>query len=80
MTIQILRPGRADFALAAASAAVVAYFLLVYRNIMTLTFTLLQPADGAGTPIRITHDKRYDEILQLINRAGLLACASFTSP
>jgi hypothetical protein len=72
MTIQILRPGRADFALAAASAAVVAYFLLVYRNIMTLTFTLLQPADGAGTPIRITHDKRYDEILQRI-KSGRIA-------
>jgi hypothetical protein len=72
MTIQILRPGRADFALAAASAAVVAYFLLVYRNIMTLTFTLLQPADGAGTPIRITHDERYDEILQRI-KSGRIA-------
>ncbi len=72
MTIQVLHPGRADFALAAASAAVATYFLLVYRNVMTLTFTLLQPADGAGTPIRITHDKRYDEILQRI-KSGRIA-------
>lgn len=72
MTIQILRPGRADLALAAASAAVAAYFALVYRSVMTLTFTLLQQADGAGTPIRITHDKRYDEILQRI-KSGRIA-------
>ena len=72
MTIQILCPGRVDFALAAASAAVVAYFVLVYRNVMTLTFTLLQPADGVGTPIRITHDKRYDELLQRI-KSGRIA-------
>jgi hypothetical protein len=66
MTIQILCPGRVDFALAAATTAVVAYFVLVYKNVMILTFTLLQPADGVGTPIRITHDKLYAEILQRI--------------
>jgi hypothetical protein len=66
MTIQVLHPGRIDFALAAAGAVLLVYLVLVYGNVMTLTFTLLQPAEGMGAPIRIIHDKRYDEILQRI--------------
>ena len=66
MTVQVLHPGRLDFALAAAGAVLVVYLLLVFGNVMTLKFTLLQPSDGMGAPIRITHDKRYDEILQRI--------------
>lgn len=64
MTIQSLCPGRLDFAVAAAAVSVAAYFVLV--NVITLTFTLLRAASGAGTPIRITHDKHLDEVLQRI--------------
>jgi hypothetical protein len=72
MAIQVLCPGRVDFAMAAATVAIAAYFVLVYRNVMTLTFTLLPPADAAGAAIRITHDKRYDDILQRI-KSGRIA-------
>jgi hypothetical protein len=36
------------------------------QNAITLTFTLLRPTSGTGTLIRITHDKRHDEVLQRI--------------
>ena len=72
MAVQVTFPGRLDFATAAAVVSIAAYFVLVYRNVMTLTFTLLQPAGGAGTPIRIAHDKRHDEILQRI-KSGRIA-------
>lgn len=70
MTIQSLCPGRLDFAVAAAAVSVAAYFVLV--NVITLTFTLLRAASGAGTPIRITHDKHLDEVLQRI-KSGRIA-------
>ena len=70
MTIQVLCPGRLDFAVAAAAVSVAAYFVLV--NVITLTFTLLPAASGAGTPIRITHDKHLDEVLQRI-KSGRIA-------
>jgi hypothetical protein len=72
MAVQSLYPGRLDFALAAASVSVAAYFVLRYLNVMTLTFTLLRPTSGAGTPIRITHDKYYDEVMQRI-KSGWIA-------
>jgi hypothetical protein len=70
MTIQYFCPGRLDFAVVAACVTVVAYFGLL--NVITLTFTLLQLAGGAGEPIRIIHDKRHDEILQRI-KSGWIA-------
>jgi hypothetical protein len=70
MTIQSLCPGRLDFAVAAAAVSVAAYFVLV--NVITLTFTLLRATSGAGTPIRITHDKHLDEVLQRI-KSGRIA-------
>ena len=66
MAIQIACPGRLDFAVAAAGISVAAYCLLRYLNVFTATFTILRPNSGAGAPIRITHDKCHDEILQRI--------------
>jgi hypothetical protein len=71
MTIQFLCPGRLDFACAAATATIAAYFLLRYLNVITLTFTLLRPTSGTGTLIRITHDTRHDEVLQRIKRGRI---------
>jgi hypothetical protein len=71
MAIQLLCPGRLDFAWAAAGVSVAAYFVLRYLHVITLTFTLLR-LTGAGTPIRITHDKHHDEVLQRI-KSGWIA-------
>jgi hypothetical protein len=72
MTIQTMFPGRLDFAWAAASISVAIYCVLRYLNPFTVTFTLLRPTSGAGTPIRITHDKHYDDVLQRI-KSGRIA-------
>jgi hypothetical protein len=72
MTIQSLCPGRLDFAWAAAGVSVAAYFVLRYLNVITLTFTLLRLTSGAGTPVRITHVKHYNDILQRI-KSGWIA-------
>jgi hypothetical protein len=70
MTIQYSCPGRLDFAVIAACATVAAYIGVL--NGITLTFTLLQLAGGAGEPIRIIHDERHSEILQRI-KSGWIA-------
>jgi hypothetical protein len=72
MTIKSLCPGRLDFAWAAAGVSVAAYFVLRYLNVITLTFTLLRLTSGAGTPVRITHDKHCNDILQRI-KSGWIA-------
>ena len=72
MTVQVMLPGRLDFATAAAVVSIAAYFALRYLNVMTVTFTLLRLSKGAGAPIRITHDTRYDDILKRI-RSGWIA-------
>ena len=46
--------------------------MLRYLNVITLTFTLLRLTSGAGTPVRITHDKHYNDILQRI-KSGWIA-------
>jgi hypothetical protein len=70
MTIQVLCPGRLDFACAAAAISVAAYFVLL--NAITLTFTLLRLTSGEGTPLRIAHDKHYNDILQRV-KSGWIA-------
>jgi hypothetical protein len=72
MAIQVTFPGRLDYATAAAGVSVAVYVALRYLNIMTLTFTLLPLSDGAGKAIRITHDGRYDGIVQRI-KSGRIA-------
>lgn len=72
MAIQVTFPGRLDYATAAAVVSVAAYFAVRYLNVMTVTFTLLRLSNGAGAPLRITHDRRYDEILQRI-KSGRIA-------
>ena len=69
MTTQVLCPGRLDFACAAAVVSVAAYFVVL--NVITLTFTRLRPTSGAGTLIRIIHDKRHDEVLQRIKSSWI---------
>jgi hypothetical protein len=70
MSIQVLFRGRLDFACAAAAVTIAAYF--VVQNAITLTFTLLRPTSGTGMLIRITHDKRLDQVLQRI-KSGRIA-------
>jgi hypothetical protein len=72
MAIQVTFPGRLDFAWVAASVSVAAYFVLRYLNVLTVTFTLLRLTGGAGAPIRIAHDKHYDDILRRI-KSGWIA-------
>jgi hypothetical protein len=41
-------------------------------NLITVKFTILQPASAGGMPIRIIHDEKHDEVLARI-RSGWIA-------
>jgi hypothetical protein len=61
-----------DLVSAAAGLSIAAYFVLRYLKVTSLTFTMLRPTSGGGAPIRITHDKRHDEVLRRI-KSGWIA-------
>ena len=72
MTVQSMCPGRLDLAWLAAGISGAAYIVLRYLNVFTLTFTILRSTSGGGTPIRITHDKFHDQVLERI-KSGWIA-------
>ena len=64
LILQMSAPWLRDLAFVPLVLAILTY--LVLRNAMTVTYTVLRRATGAGTPIRIIHDRKHDKILQRI--------------
>lgn len=71
MILQISTPTVRELSLLPLLVAVLAYFVLRYLKVVVVKFTILRPASGAGTPIRIIHDKKHDEVLQRIKSSWI---------